>query len=92
MDGGWNGGRLGPVPWTLLMLLVGAGLGLAAAIIRRDALYPLVLVWAYGGIYAARRQDVPPLAVAAAGLAVLLLAVAAWTTWQRRRSAAAAAG
>lgn len=86
-DAGWNGGSLGPIPWTLLMLAVGAGLGLGMAVARRDAAFPLVLVWAYGGIFMARREDVPPLAVAAAGLAVVLLAAAIWTAWQRRQPA-----
>jgi hypothetical protein len=80
---GWNGGALGPVPWTLLMLAVAAALGLAMAWQRHDAAYVLVLVWAFVGIWV-KQAATPPVAQAALLLAILLAVVAAWALWRGR--------
>ncbi len=91
LDAGWNGGPVGPVPWTLAMMVVAALIGLAVTFTRRDGVFPLVLTWAFVGIWVARRGDATLLAVTALGLAVVLAAVAVWALWRRRSAPAAAA-
>ena len=85
VDAGWNGGDAGPVPWTLVMLAVGAALGLAMAWLRHDVAYVLVLVWAYLGIWVAQSAT-PPVAQTALLLALVLAVVAIWTLWLARRA------
>ncbi len=89
-NAGWNGGGLGPVPWTIAMLAVGAGLGLAMAWLRRDVAYVLVLIWAYVGIWA-KQASTPPVAQMALLLAVVLAVAAAWALRQARTSDLSAA-
>ncbi len=60
---GWNGGSVGPVGWTLVMLAVATLLGVAMTGLRREVAYPLVLVWAFVGI-AAKQAGVPAVATA----------------------------
>lgn len=82
-DAGWNGGALGPVPWTLAMLCVGAALGLAMAWLRGDVAYILVLVWAYVGIWVMQAAT-QPVALTALLLAIVLAVAAGWALWQGR--------
>jgi tryptophan-rich sensory protein len=71
-DLGWNGGGLGPLPWTVLVILVAAGLGAAMIFLRREVAYPLVLAWAFVGI-AVRQSGAPVVVVTAAlGAAAML--------------------
>lgn len=49
---GWNGFGLSDVFWTVVVLLVGAAIGIWRAIHDRNIPYCLVLVWAYGAILA----------------------------------------
>jgi hypothetical protein len=72
-DLGWNGGSLGPTPWTILMIAIALVLGAAMIRLRREVPYPLVLAWAFAGI-AVKQSEVMPVMVAAAAAAVLLLA------------------
>jgi hypothetical protein len=70
---GWNGFGLSPVFWTISVILVGVLLAFAMIVRRKEIAYPLVLVWAFAGIYAVR-QDVPAVAwTAAAAAAVIFL-------------------
>ncbi len=48
----WRGGMLSEVTWTVIILIVGALIGLLTAVVRRDWVYMAVFVWAYGGILA----------------------------------------
>ncbi len=70
---GWDGGALGPRFWTVLVLLAGTVLGLAATFLRRDLAYALVVVWAFVGIAVARPQE--SLVAAAAIVGALLVAI-----------------
>jgi hypothetical protein len=84
---GWNGWVIPPAVWTLIVLLVATGLGITLMFTRREVAYPLVLVWAFAGIY--NKQAATPLvAVTAAVLAVLLLIGLAVSLVRRGRSAA----
>lgn len=65
---GWNGFGLSPVFWTVAVILVGVVLAFAMIIRRKEIAYPLVLVWAFAGIYSVR-QDVPAVGFTAAGAA-----------------------
>jgi len=48
---GWNASDLTAVILTILVLLAGIGLGAAMIILRQEIAFPLVLVWAYIGIW-----------------------------------------
>ena len=73
---GWNGWGLSPTVWTVLMILVGGVLGLAAILKRGEVAFPLVVVWAFAGIVV-RHADTPPVALAAGVVAVALVVVLA---------------
>ena len=47
---GWDGFGLSPSLWTIIMLTVGALIGIATTLRFKDIAYGLVLVWAYAGI------------------------------------------
>ncbi len=78
---GWNGAGVSASAWTVIVLLIGAGIGTAVALKRRDWMYLGVFVWAYFGIaykhltvFDARYTGVLfTLAVAISGLAILTL-------------------
>lgn len=46
----WNGWGIGPLAWTVIMLVVAVVIASLMAITRRDVAYLLVLVWAFTGI------------------------------------------
>lgn len=79
-DLGWNGGALGPLPWTVLVILVAAGLGAAMIFLRREVAYPLVLVWAFVGI-AVRQSGTPAVAITAALAAAAMLGLLLARRW-----------
>ena len=83
---GWNGWGLSPVVWTVAVILVGGGLGLAMIWRRNEVAYPLVIVWAFAGIVVAR-PEVAPVAVAAGGVAVLLAAALVIARLRRKTAA-----
>lgn len=47
---GWNGFGISEAVWTVIVLLVGAGIGTLRMWKDRNIFYGLVFVWAYGGI------------------------------------------
>jgi translocator protein len=53
-DAGWDGFGLDKQTWTAMMLGTGAALAGGQAVVRRDAIFPLVLAWAFVGV--ARKQ------------------------------------
>lgn len=46
----WNGWGIGPLVWTVIMLVVAVVIAALMAFTRRDVAYLLVLVWAFNGI------------------------------------------
>lgn len=68
----WNGGLIGPVIWTVVMLIVGAAIALTASLQRRDMAFTLVFVWAYLAI-AVRQAEYPAIAWTAVGFAIALV-------------------
>lgn len=75
VDRGWAGQPLNPVVWTVILVAVAAGLGLALLLRHRDLVYSGVLVWALVGILL-KQSDSTPI-VAASALAVAALAAGA---------------
>ena len=73
----WGGFGLGDPFWTVSVILVGAFLGMAFLVKKRDLIYPLVVVWAYVGIIIKRTGDADPVVsvIAAASAAAAVLAV-----------------
>jgi hypothetical protein len=74
---GYRGDPLSQVIWTLLLLLVATGLGIVMIFKRRQVAYPLVLTWAFVGIYV-KQADTPLVAYSALvlGIAIAVLAFA----------------
>ena len=69
---GWNGFNLSPVFWTISVIIVGVLLAFAMILSRKEIVYPLVLVWAYTGIFVVR-QDIPAVGTTAAAAAATIL-------------------
>lgn len=76
---GWMGAPLSQATWAVIMLAVATLLGLLMIFTRREVAYPLVLVWAFVGIWI-KQSDVPLVANVALGAAILLgvLALGRW--------------
>lgn len=55
----WDEFGLAPETWATIMVAAGTLIGLAVLFTRRDAAYGLVLVWAFFGIWSARKEEVP---------------------------------
>lgn len=80
---GWNGLGISAQVWAVIMLAVASLLGLTVALMRRDAGYLLVLVWAFIGI--ALKQTSAPMVVLSAWIAaVLMLALMVYSVIHRR--------
>jgi hypothetical protein len=50
VDMGWNGFGISESIWTILILAVGAAIGILTMFFFRDMAYGLVFIWAYSGI------------------------------------------
>jgi translocator protein len=70
---GWNATNLSAVILTFIILLAGVGLGIAMTFLRHEVAYPLVLVWAYIGIWSRQALSSPVVGMTALlGAGVLL--------------------
>ncbi len=67
----WNGFGLSPVFWTVVVILVGAALGILMIRNRNEIVYPLVIIWAFAGIQF--KSGVNPTVGTVAGAAALLV-------------------
>lgn len=76
---GWRGEPLSQPVWTVIMIGVASILGVLMIFLRREIAYPLVLVWAFVGIWV-KHGDVPLVAITALTAAVILavLALGRW--------------
>jgi len=72
---GWNGAPLTPPIWTVIMLGVASLLGVLMIFLRHEVAYPLVLVWAFIGIWV-KHVDTPLVAITALVLAIALFVLA----------------
>ena len=67
----WGGFGVDPAIWSIVVLTVGAALGIIAILCNRDYIYPGVFVWAFIGIYAASPSALVGNAALALALAVI---------------------
>jgi len=67
-DLGWRGAPLTAELWAVILIGIGAIIGIVFALKLWDAAYTLVLVWAFVGIYV-KQSDAPVVAYTALGLA-----------------------
>lgn len=72
---GWDGAPLTPPVWTAIMLGVATLLGVLMIFLRREVAYPLVLVWAFVGIW--MKHSGTPLVATTALVAAVILGVLA---------------
>ncbi len=70
-NAGWNGFGLSPELWTILMLAVGALLGILMIRLRNAITFPLVIIWAFAGI--TLKPATPELIGTVAGAAALVV-------------------
>lgn len=71
---GWGGFGLSSIAWTIIMLAVGALLGVLMVLLRHEVAYALVIIWAFLGIYVSR-VDQPSIQVTALVTAAIVLLV-----------------
>ncbi len=80
VESNWSGWGLSPVVWTVIVILVGGGLGALMIRRRNEIAYPLVIVWAFAGIVV-KQQAAGAVAYAAAGVAVALVLLLIYSRW-----------
>jgi hypothetical protein len=78
----WNGWGIAPTGWTVIMMVVAAGIATAVITQRHDLTYLLVTVWTLIAI-AIRQIQTPPIAVAGIVLATALILF----SWSETKSA-----
>jgi len=84
---GWRGAPLSAPVWTVIMLAVATLLGVLMIFLRKEVAYPLVLVWAFVGIWV-KHGDTPVVAITAL-VAAILLAVLTFGRWLLKKKPAA---
>ncbi len=77
---GWRGEPLSEAAWAVIMIVIASVLGLLMVFFRGEVTYPLVLAWAFIGIWV-KQSDTTLVATTAlvAGLIQLGLVVGRWT-------------
>lgn len=83
---GWQGAGIAPQVWAAIMLAVAVVVGAGMAIVRKDAGFLLVLVWAFAGI-GVKQSAAATVATAAwiaTGTAALLAILGAWRAVKSR--------
>ena len=68
---GWRGAPLSEPIWTVIMLAIATLLGVLMIFLRKEVAYPLVLVWAYVGIWV-KQVDTALVATSALAAAIFL--------------------
>jgi hypothetical protein len=76
---GWRGAPLSEPIWAAILLGVASLLGLLMIFLRKEVAYPLVLVWAFVGIWV--KQAATPLVATTALVGAILLGVLALGRW-----------
>jgi hypothetical protein len=76
---GWRGAPLSEPLWAVILLAVAAVLGVLMIFLRKEVAYPLVLVWAFVGIWV--KQGATPLVATTALAGAILLGVLALGRW-----------
>jgi hypothetical protein len=81
---GWDGWGISPQVWTVIMIVAGAAIACVLTLTRRDAVFPLVVLWALAGI--AARNGETPVVEATAWLAFLAVLMGTVTGYLRGRA------
>jgi hypothetical protein len=76
---GWRGAPLSEPLWAVILLGVATLLGVLMIFLRKEVAYPLVLVWAFVGIWV--KQAATPLVATTALVGAILLGVLALGRW-----------
>ncbi len=76
---GWRGAPLTEALWAVILLAVATLLGVLMIFLRKEVAYPLVLVWAFVGIWV--KQAATPLVATTALAGAILLGVLALGRW-----------
>jgi len=76
VDSGWNQFGLSDVFWTVTILFVAAGLAILFRLREKDAIFPLVFVWAFIGIGVQNLTSYPLVAYTAFFLATIIFVTA----------------
>lgn len=71
-NNGWNGFGYSDEVWTIIMLIIGAGLAITFKFEESDYLYPLVFVWAFIAIGIKNQEESNWIAYTAFGLAAII--------------------
>lgn len=66
---------MGELTWTIIILIVAAVIGIAIGLIFKDALYPLVFIWPFIGIYVESGGVFASLDVTLAVISIALLVI-----------------
>lgn len=85
----WNAWGIAPEVWTLIMLLVASGLGIAMALRFSAVAYGLVLIWAFYGI-AFKHPEIALVATTAyTGIGLVAVGILLGQLLRRKRTSAA---
>ena len=71
---GWNGASMNAQIWAVLMIWVSSLMGMSTIYTRREVAFPLVLVWAFIGIWV-KNTDAPLVANMALTMAIVLVII-----------------
>lgn len=84
----WNGLGLSAILWTQILLVIGAILGILMTLVRKEIGYPLVIVWAFMGIYISRAESLPIQLTAGIGAGLVLIALIAGLISRKNKQSA----
>lgn len=73
---GWRGGPISQPAWTVIMLVIATLIGLLMIFLKGEIAYPLVLTWAFVGIWVKQQGNTNLVAVTALVLAIFIAAMA----------------
>ena len=85
-NNGWDGFGYSDEVWTIIMLIIGAGLAITFKIEESDYLYPLVFVWAFIAIGIKNQEGSDWIAYTAFGLAAIIFIVACIPIKNKKRT------
>jgi translocator protein len=74
-DLGWAGQPLNEPVWTVLVIAVATAIGIFMILSRREVAFPLVLVWAFYGIYVEQQDQLVVITALAAAILVALVLI-----------------
>jgi tryptophan-rich sensory protein len=81
----WNGSGISDETWTIIMIVAGGLIAIAALYRLSNPYIALSVIWAYTGIIIKRQNDYKSIAIAA-GIAIVIVAVAAAIQFLRKSS------